>query len=324
MKKPIQKYPMFSVVIPMYNAENTIQLCLQSIKSTEYPSDKLEIIVVNDGSTDRSVELTEKFEVKLIQNNGNTIASVRNTGAKIAKGEIIGFIDSDCVIDRMWMKNAVSILRDKNVAATGSGYLCPENPTWVERAWLYESKHIPFYTEFITSGNFIIKSEVFKTIGGYNEKLTTCEDSDICSRIVANGYRIINSSDIKVVHLGNPKTIVEFIKKELWYGEGMLGVGVKYFKDKVLMATCLFSLIHLVAVVSLISLIINFDLKFLIFSIASVICLVLFSALYRVKRSKKYSLLFQTTILYYFYYFARSVAVIKIILGSIKVSHNDD
>ena len=208
------KYPLVSVIVPMYNAESTIEACLDSLNKLKYPEDKLEFVVVDNGSTDNSVAIASKYPVMIVEKIGGTIASVRNYGAKSASGEIFGFIDSDCVVYDDWLLAALKQLIKPGVAAAGAGYVTSENYSWVEKAWLYESKHEPFTTDFIPSGNFLIKADVFKSINGFNEELVTCEDAEIGLRIIKKGYKIINSSEIKSIHLRNPKTIKDFFKKE--------------------------------------------------------------------------------------------------------------
>lgn len=304
------KYPLVSIIIPMYNAESTIAECIESLLRLRYPKDKLEIVIVDNGSTDQSVSVVKKYPVRLLSKPIGTIAAVRNFGASHSNGEIYGFVDSDCLVFEDWLISALKQLQNNDVAATGSGYLAPANCTWVEKAWLYESKHKPFQTDFITSGNFIIKSKVFNEIGGYNEKLKTCEDADICVRIIQKGYKVINSSEIKIVHLGNPKTISEFVRKELWYGEDMLSATRIGYVDKVFVMTLLFFLTHLGLLMGVIQLTLYKNLYFFGSFSLFLILILLFSTFYRVRRSKKYSFILHTAILYYFYFTARAAAII--------------
>src|SRR5690554_8078017 len=92
---------MISVIIPMYNAEKTILNALNSIKNQTYKDD-FEILVVNDGSIDKSVDCVEKFKkenpewkIELIHQTNQGVSSARNKGLKVAKGEYIAFLDAD-------------------------------------------------------------------------------------------------------------------------------------------------------------------------------------------------------------------------------------
>jgi len=298
-----------SIIIPMYNAETTIASCLDALFKLNYPKDDLEVIVVDHSSTDSSHFIARQYSVKILQKKGGTISSVRNYGAQSALGEIYAFVDSDCVVHEDWLQNAIEVLKRPDVSATGSGYTCPENCTWVEKAWLYESKHAAFQTNFITSGNFIIKAEAFQSIGGFNEGIMTCEDAEICLRLLNRGHKLINSSEIRVTHLGNPKTIRTFIKKETWYGKNMAAtLRLNYF-DKVFSATLLFALANIGIILGVIQAVV-FRTTQLFFGSILVLCgVLLFSTLYRIRRSKKIALFFHTFVLYYFYFLARVIGI---------------
>lgn len=313
--KPVEyddEYPFASIIIPMYNSEETIERCLDSLVNLSYPKDRYEIIVVDDGSTDRSRELAEKYSVKIVDNDGGTIAAVRNSGTKVAVGDIFCFVDSDCEVYESWLESAVNQLssHEKN-GATGTGYITPLESTWIEKAWLYESNHLPFETDFIPCGNFIVKSRVFNELNGFNEKLTTCEDADICARIKRNNYRVINDSSIKSIHLRNPKTLIAFMKKEFWYGINMTDTDLPFFHDKVYLSSALFFVFHIIALLGIMNFMFGNGTGLVTVSL-SVICLLVFaSTLYRLKRSKKYRLFFQISVLFYCFFISRSFAMVS-------------
>lgn len=305
------KNPMVSIIIPMFNAADTIDSCITHLMDLRYPKERLEIIVVNNGSTDDSASITEDYPVKVISKIGGTIASVRNYGASFAKGEVYGFIDSDCAVFKDWLVSALRQLEKPEVAATGAGYVAPENYSWVEKAWLYESEHKPFETDFIPSGNFIVKADVFNSIGGFNDELTTCEDAEIGLRINKYGYKIINSSEIKSIHLRNPKTLKAFSKKEFWYGENMLDTLKFNYLDKVFVLSVFYLAAHVGILLGLSDMILTKDMTLFLGSTAFLLFLLIGTTLYRIMRSKKYELFFHTLILYYVYYASRGMAMIN-------------
>lgn len=301
----------------MYNSEATIELCVKKLLALDYPSEYLEIIIVDNQSTDNSCEIAKAYPVTVVESSGSTIAAVRNDGARYAKGDIFGFVDSDCLVHKAWIKNALVHLNDPVIAATGSGHLCPEDYSWVEKAWLYESQHEPFEVEFIPSGNFFVKAQVFNEIGGFNINLTTCEDADICERIANKGYQIINSSDLMIVHLENPKTIFAFFKKELWYGKSMVSATNRNI-DKTMLMTLFFLFAHIGLFCGILNMLLTKNSTVIIFSFVIIVLLCSSSALYRVKRSKKYSFLVHLFCLYYFYLLARSIGVVTSIIRWVK------
>ena len=211
----------FSIIIPAKDEEKFIIHCLQAMRYLDFNPDEMETIVVDNGSTDRTVALAKEYGAKVIVINSGTISKLRNEGAKIASGKILAFIDADCVPHKNWLPNAVPHFEDKNVACVGSEPLLPdENVTWVQKAWsTMKQKPVQSETHWLSSCNFIVRKDVFDAVGGFDESLITCEDADIGYRIYSK-WKLVNDPSVSVVHLREPKTIPEFFKKEIWHGVG--------------------------------------------------------------------------------------------------------
>jgi glycosyltransferase involved in cell wall biosynthesis len=112
--------PSISIVIPTYNSEKFLPLCLQSINEQDYPKDKLEIIVVDGGSTDHTIDIAKEFNVtKILHNSLRTGEAGKALGVKAASNEIIAFIDSDNILDRKdWFKRVVEPFQDEEIVGT--------------------------------------------------------------------------------------------------------------------------------------------------------------------------------------------------------------
>ena len=99
--------PDISVIIPAYNEEDTIGECLMSLEDLDYPSEKLEIILINDGSGDNTKNVMSNYDQKLnpvlLETDGVGPSKARNIGLDYAKGEYVAFIDADCAVDREWL-----------------------------------------------------------------------------------------------------------------------------------------------------------------------------------------------------------------------------
>lgn len=199
---------------------------MASLEKLDYPRNKIEIIVVDNGSKDQTLKIAKEHRVKILERPGATISSLRNTGARLAKGEIFAFIDADCLAPPNWLTDALKLLsseRSERIGAVGAEYSLPSDTSWVERVWDLHTmrRRIRGEAKWIPSGNLIVKRACFFEIGGFREDLITSEDVDFCARIRQAGYEIISDPKISVVHLGNPKNIIMFFKKELWRGKGV-------------------------------------------------------------------------------------------------------
>ena len=217
----MQIIPEISVIIPAYNEEQYLHDCLNSILDLNYPKEKYEIIVVDNGSTDNTVSIAINLSDQVILfPEGRTIAAVRNKGASVAKGKILAFLDADCLVAPNWLEAAVELLTGSLIGVVGARPIAPEKgSTWVQRARasvLVKSKNTR--VSWLSSGNFIVKAELFQQAGGFDEKLETAEDVDLSFRL-NRITTILYSPKIIVLHLREPRTLLEFFKKEVWHGK---------------------------------------------------------------------------------------------------------
>ncbi len=175
-----------SFIIPTYNSEKTILLCVESILLQKEETD--EIVVVDNGSTDSTLDILKNSKVNniFIKNNCN-ISTLRNLGAKQSSGDLLAFIDSDCILKEGWLRNAKLFLVDETIHASGSKVNLPENAKWIEKAWFSQRRSGVFRANYINSGNFIIKRDVFDFVKGFDDALVTGEDSELCLRLTERG-----------------------------------------------------------------------------------------------------------------------------------------
>lgn len=223
MKKNIY----ISVIIPSKNEENRIQICLSCIFSMNFDSDRLEVIVVDNGSTDSTVNIAKEFGCTVYVMPELTIAGLRNFGAKKATANIIGFVDADIEVHDNWAKNGVALFNLKSDVACVTGKIkISSNPTWVEKTWGLnrDIKRGQFKVNWISSMNMIIRKDSFLEVGGFNENLITCEDVDLSYRLKEKGFSLLYDDSIEVTHHGEAKSIKELFKKEKWRGTSMIDV----------------------------------------------------------------------------------------------------
>ncbi len=212
-----------SVIIPSYNEEQNIKNCIESVLNCEYPSGGFEIILVDNGSTDNTVDIAKKFQVNIFICPGKAIGALRNFGVKEAKGNYLAFLDADCTVSQNWIKNGVKILEDPSIGITGNRLKSPTGGTWIEKTW---DLHLQSYSKqdsdvlYINSGNCFLRRDAYQKVRGFSEIIETNEDVDLCERLKAAGFRIFCSSEIHAIHWGYPKTLKQFYKREAWHGLG--------------------------------------------------------------------------------------------------------
>ena len=219
--------PRVSVVVPVFNKAPFLATALDSIVAAVRSYGGAELIVLDHGSTDGSRELLESRyarEAQIADFRGGTIAAVRNHGVRLATGVVLSFIDADCVIPPNYLERLVEVLAATGAAATGAEVVPPPAPGWVEDVWYrLHRRTTDGEQEWIGSANLAVRRDAFDAVGGFDERLVTGEDTELCQRLRDRGYRIYESKQLTAVHLDNPKTLGDFYRKELWRGLGMFG-----------------------------------------------------------------------------------------------------
>jgi GT2 family glycosyltransferase len=209
-----------SCIVPVRDDAARLRRCLASIGRSEYPSQHVEIVVVDNGSLDDSIQVAEAAGARVLTCPGVRVSELRNRGAAAARGEILAFIDADHEIDPGWIVHAVEDLGKLGVGAVGAPYLAPAQGTWVQRTFdtMRHRQHGCFETEWLASGNLAVWRREFEHLSGFDTGLETCEDYDLCQRLRAAGLRLLSDDRLKSVHHGDPATLAALFRAELWRG----------------------------------------------------------------------------------------------------------
>ncbi len=220
----MQKNPLVSIIIPTYNSEKYLNASLKSIKNQTYK--KLEIIIVDQSSTDKTSIIAKKYKVKYIQLPAPKFYSPpshsRNVGAKIAKGEILYHLDSDMELSKNLISNAVDLLghncgalivHEKDLAI---GF-------WAKCKAL--ERRCYWGNDSIESAR-IVKKSIFTKIKGYDETISSGEDFDIqrrykkitkvgfCKNVVYHNLAQLNFRKMVIKKFNYGKTAKTFLKKK--------------------------------------------------------------------------------------------------------------
>jgi glycosyltransferase involved in cell wall biosynthesis len=220
------------VIIPTKNEEGNIGRCLDSIKLVEWDPQQFEVIVVDNGSSDQTPRIAQMKGARLYVQPRLTISGLRNFAASQSRGRILAFMDADCVVDRLWLREASRYLDRLDVVLFGSPPRVPPEATWVQRAWyqVRRKKVAVGETVWLESMNMFVRREAFFSCGGFDESLVTCEDYDLSLRVARRG-KVMTDSGIVAWHYGEARDILHFFRKESWRGignrKGMLRHGVR-------------------------------------------------------------------------------------------------
>ena len=212
-------------IVPVRNDAVRLQRCLASIAASRSDG-SVDVVVADNGSNDESADVAAANGATVIVVPGVTVAQARNLAAARATGDLLAFVDADHEIDPAWVAAAFELFADSSVAAGGAPCHPPVDANWVQRTYdRFRPSVIGTHeTEWLGSGNLIVRREVFAAVNGFDGTLEACEDVDLCGRLRSEGYRLFADGRLRNVHLGDPRTLKALFLGELWRGRNNLRV----------------------------------------------------------------------------------------------------
>jgi hypothetical protein len=222
--------PVVSFVVPVRDDAARLRLCLQAIGANRQEGGPtFEVVVADNGSEDESVRVARDWGARVLELPGLRVSTLRNRASQVARGKILVFCDADNLVSSDWVRVGVELLSDSAVAGVGAPYDPPSRPTWVQRCYDAMRDHRPGtrLVRWLGSGNMAVRSSVFLEAGGFDEALETCEDVDLCRRLRDRGYRLLSDDRLRNVHLGDPATLRDLFRSELWRGRDNLRVSLR-------------------------------------------------------------------------------------------------
>lgn len=217
------KFPPVSVVVCSYNGARTIRDCLEGLSKLDYPD--YEVIVVNDGSTDNTADIAQKYPFKLISTPNSGLSSARNRGLAAATGEIVAYTDDDARPDPHWLQYLAATFLKTTHAGIGGPNIAPLDDGEIAEC-VANAPGGPIHVlisdteaEHIPGCNMAFRREALLAVGGFDAQYRTAgDDVDLCWRIQEKGWTLGFSPAAMVWH-HRRNSIFDYWKQQQGYGK---------------------------------------------------------------------------------------------------------
>lgn len=219
----ISEKPFVSVIVPVYNDSKRIKLCLECLTRQSYGKESYEIIIVDNNSSDDTMDMVKKYPVKLLsEKKFQSSYAARNKGLKESQGEIIAFTDSDCQPEKKWLENGVRAMLSEKVDLVAG-----------KVSFLFSNENDPFeicdsiehmqQENYVKNGsgataNLFVKKKVFDGIGFFPNNVKSGGDGSWTKNATTGGYKLIYCQNAIVGHPTRRKK--EILEKKIRIGYG--------------------------------------------------------------------------------------------------------
>ncbi len=184
-----------SAIVAALNEEKDIEHCLRFIRAQKYPN--FDIILVDSGSNDRTVEIARKYVDKILIKKVKGPGPARNLGARDTTADVVAFTDADTQVAPNWIERIAKDFADPEIVGVG-GVLRPRNPRLLDRImfkinsdWWYRlTARVGFYQ--LGTPNCAYRRDAFLKAGGFDESLSMLEDTELSIRMKKYGKMIID------------------------------------------------------------------------------------------------------------------------------------
>ncbi|MGI8462547.1 MAG: glycosyltransferase [Solirubrobacterales bacterium] len=227
--EPAAGSPVFSVVVPTIGRPRYLEGCLAALTALDYPSDRYEVVVVNDGGGAPIADVIARFSGELnlcaIEPARTGPSAARNAGAAAAAGTYIAFTDDDCEPEPDWLGRLERQLAENPGAAVGGRTVngVPDDPRAVASQTVVDALHEHFNRgdspRFFASSNLAVPAAEFDSLGGFAEHFRYAEDREICERWSGSGRELVAAPEAVVRHM-RTLTPREFARQHYGYGRG--------------------------------------------------------------------------------------------------------
>lgn len=229
--------PLVSIVIPTFNRPEALLQCLEGVSQLIFPEHKVEIVVVDDGSSNPcdldAMRKASKLPLRYVEKEHSGVCTTKNKGIWESKGEFIGFIDDDVLPSPLWLLNVMSGFTKESIAGVGSTlYTQPLNHYLADYTDYRELERQPFTDKTgqilnVLTGNACIRKRVLEEIGGFNEAQSHVgipfggDDVDLTWKIREQGYGL-GYADSAIVFHKSRTAMRSLIRQHVGYGAGTM------------------------------------------------------------------------------------------------------
>lgn len=232
-----------SVIVPAYNSQKFIGKCIEALLAQKYQCEDYEVIVIDDGSTDKTADIIRAYPVKYLFQKNQGPAAARNIGAKEARGEIILFTDSDCVPSENWIEEMMKPFEKPEVAAVKGAYKNGQKSIMARFAQLefeerFEMLKRAKSIDMIDTYSAGYRKDIFLQMGGFDTSFPVAnnEDTELSYRMSKLNYKMVFNPEAVVYHLNHPSSLKRYMRLKFWRGYWRMVV-YKKFPDKMLKDT---------------------------------------------------------------------------------------
>jgi cellulose synthase/poly-beta-1,6-N-acetylglucosamine synthase-like glycosyltransferase len=218
--------PAISVVVAARDDERALADCLASLAAVDYPPERLELVVVDNGSRDRTLDVVESFPVRALEEPRRGVCFARNAGLGAASGEVVAFTDPDCAVTTSWLREIAKPFADPAVGAV-AGAILPYPPRTL--AELYAARRMSHSQlrclphRYAMTPNLAVRRAALERVGGFDPAMPGggYEDADLCWRLQQETRLELRYAPRAVVLHRYRSTPCEFLVQHHRYGRGL-------------------------------------------------------------------------------------------------------
>jgi cellulose synthase/poly-beta-1,6-N-acetylglucosamine synthase-like glycosyltransferase len=241
-----ERLPAFSIIVPAKDEEKVVSRLLESLLKLDYPLERREIIVVEDGSVDRTAKICVQYaeeypdQIRLVQETAlNGKPSALNCALKHVKGEIVGILDADSAVEPDMLLKAASYFEDLSTTAV-QGRACSINAyenmlarfISCEEAVRYETyirgKDVLSLFVPLTGSCYFVRRSILEEVGGWDDQCLS-EDMEMAAKLTERNHNIKYASDVRSWQ-ENPTSFTQLLRQRTRWFRGCMEVSLKYGK----------------------------------------------------------------------------------------------